>query len=202
MFEAMISMLDWLWVDLIVPVMSMAGEGLYRISIGAFSSLGIPISFSIFLIGILTSIVSLIIRVILKVDMRERVFQKKIQRKRELQEGISAIGDWKVQQVLSKAIDEEIDEVYNTFLSYKFAWFGSMYLLPIFLVLYWLDTIPEINGVRFVVEFPPNPLGLPGLSVALTFFLGYLPGIFLSTKLKSTRLEKERDKSEKSLLAG
>lgn len=202
MLDALISMLDWLWLDLIVPVMSMVGEGLYRISIGAFSSLGIPISFSIFLIGILTSIVSLIIRVILKVDMRERVFQKKIQRKRELQEGISGIEDWKVQEVLTKATDEEIDEVYNTYLSYKFAWFGTTYLVPIFLVLYWLDTIPELNGVRFVVEFPPNPLGLPGLSVALTFFLGYLPGIFLLTKLKAVRLEKERAKRAKRVLAG
>lgn len=179
MLDSASHILDWLWLGLVVPAAATLGELLAEVTLRPMTLLHIPPVVQVLAIGILTAFISMGIKKLLHIDEKEAEFLREIEMKREARELLRDVSDWKVKEVLQNATDSDIDEVYNTYISHKFAWFGITYLLPIFLTLFWLDTRVEFSGMRFLLEFPQRPLGIPGLSVPMTFFTGYLSTLFV-----------------------
>ena len=187
MLQTLLDTLNWLWLNVVAASAMPLGEGLYGLTIAPLSRIGVPPFFQILFIGFLAAGISFGLKKWLKIEEKEALFQSRISKKQEIQKYLPALKDWKLKKVLLEATDEDIDEIYNTYIAYKFSWFGMVYLLPIFLTLFWLDWLPDFSGPRFLVEFPENSLGIPGLSVPATFFLGYLPGLMVLHRMKRRR---------------
>jgi len=182
MIQFVTSILDWLWLGLIAPAASKIGDTMEMAILVPMMGLGLPQVLQVMVIGGLTALLSMAIMRLLRVKEKEAWYLKEIQERKEAQKALSSIPDWKVREVLQDASDSDIDEIYNTYISKKFAWFGSTYLVPIFTMLFWLDTRPGLGNTRFLVEFHDAPMGIPGLSVPLVFFTGYFL-VFFSNKI-------------------
>ncbi len=181
-------LLNWIWLHILTPVALAVGKGLEVIILRPLSEAGLSPFGQVLVVGMLVGLLSMIIKRLLKTQEKEEAFRKLFEKKKEVEEGIRQIDDWKIKKVLYETSDEDIDEEYNKFISIKFAHFGLTYLLPIFLTLYWLscvfspEKLTEITGSIFLLKLPQNPIHLPGLSVPLTFFIGY----FSSYTIKKT----------------
>lgn len=180
LWEHLRHILDLLFIHVIAPIFSIIGKVLRLLLIKPMTLLQLPIFLQIMIIGALTGMLSIYIKKRLKVREAEKAFFEKFEKMKAVQKNFDLMEDWKMRKVLYEASDQEIDEEYNTFIAQKFAHFGLVYLLPIFLTLFWLDTVypatylEAINGLPYTLVFPSEPLGLPGLSVPVTFFLGYI----------------------------
>ncbi len=188
--------LDILFVRVIAPIFSAIGTLLYLILLKPLELLQLPIFLQVLIIGGLTGILSIYIKKMLRVTEKEQAFFEKFEKMKAVQKNFDLMEDWKARKVLYEASDKEIDEEYNTFIAQKFSHFGMVYLLPIFLTLFWLDTVypasrlEALNGLPYTIIFPSQPFGLPGLSVPVTFFIGY---IFVH--LAWSRINKKRNKN-------
>ncbi len=201
MLQTLLDTLNWLWLNVVAASAMPLGEGLYGLTIAPLSRIGVPPFFQVLFIGLLAAGVSVTIKRVLKIEEKEALFQHRISKKQEIQKYLPALKDWKLKKVLLEATDDEIDEIYNTYIAYKFSWFGMVYLLPIFLTLFWLDWLPDFRGPRFLLAFPENSLGIPGLSVPATFFLGYIPGLILLNRLRK-RLGRRQGAASCKAMAG
>ncbi len=173
--------LDWLYGGVVAPLFSWLGWVLQVVLLGPLSAAGLPLWFQVVVVGGVVAALSGLIRHGLGVEEKERLFQVEFARRRGCQEAFKRVTDWRLQQLLYRASDQELDELYNQFVARKFAYFGLTYLVPIFLALFWLDHLYPRDelmaryGSPFLVRFPAaSPL--PGLSVPLCFFIGFVVG--------------------------
>ncbi|GEM_PF-733316 len=201
MVQSVLNLLDWLWFHLVVATANTLGDLLYRVTIAPLNNWGLPPFFQVILMGLLVAIISLTIKRLLKVHEKEALFLHRIRKKRRIEQYLPALKDWKLKKVLLEANDKDVDELYNTYIAYKFSWFGMVYLLPIFITLFWFDSLMEFSGPVFLLLFPENSFGIPGLSVPATFFIGYISGLLLFSRFfkPKRRLSK---KSKKQNLPG
>ncbi len=182
------TVLDWLFGAICIPIFSWLAGALQAVILEPLALAGVPVGLRVALVGGLVGLASLAIKRLLRVDEKERLFQHEFAMRRGEQADFGLVKDWKLQQVLYKASDQELDEMYNEFIAKKFAYFGMTYLVPIFLALYWLDwAYPREYliarfGSPFAVQLPWKDF-LPGLSVPACFFVGFLGVIFLSRRL-------------------
>jgi len=189
--------LDFVLVKFVGPLFSVIGKTLYFILLKPLALLQLPVFIQVIFIGILTGFLSIKIKKALKVQEKEEVFFKKFEKMRAVQKDFDLIKDWKMRKVLYEATDKDLDEEYNTFIAQKFSHFGMVYLLPIFLTLFWLDSVfssdylESINGLPYTLVFPSEPFGLPGLSLPVTFFIGYI-----SIQIIWARLQKKKKKNK------
>jgi len=181
-------LLNWIWLHFLTPVAMAIGKGLEVVILGPLSKANLGPFGQVLIVGMLVGLLSMLIKRLLRTQEKEEAFRQLFEKKKEIEEGIKQIEDWKIKKVLYETSDEEIDEEYNKFLSIKFAHFGITYLLPIFLSLYWLSSVftperlIEETGSIFLLKLPNNPLHLSGLSMPLTFFMGYI-GIYMVKKV-------------------
>ncbi len=184
-------LLNWIWLHILTPVALAIGKGLEVIILRPLSEAGFNPFEQVLIVGILVGLLSMLIKKLLKTQEKEEAFRRLFAKKKRLEENIKHLDDWKIKKVLYETSDEEIDEEYNKFISVKFAHFGLTYLLPIFLTLYWLSCIftpeklIEKTGSIFLLTLPDNPLHLHGLSVPLTFFIGYFGAYIIKGLIKS-----------------
>ncbi len=90
--------------------------------------------------------------------------------------------------------DDELNDDFNTYLANHYARYVTVYLLPVFLVLAWLNTVfsdsvlQKVVGIPYAIPVPKNHFLIQGLSVTAVFLLSYLlslmAGFFLKRKLK------------------
>jgi len=171
---------DWLLASIVIPVFSTVSRFLEMILLRPMDTMHFPFWLEIIVIASLTALLSLFIRKLLRIDEKEAAFQEAFLARKEAQEFIKDIDDWKKQAVLYDASDEQLDEEFNTYLAQRFARYGLTYLMPVFLVLFWLDSVrpawllEEETGSPFAIKLPPNSLGIPGISVPLLFLIIYL----------------------------
>ncbi len=178
------NLLDAIYYHVVAPVFGISAKGLDILILKPLYLLGVPPFLQIALIALLTGLLSVFLKRLLHVDEKEKAFRKAFAAKKAEQENFKLIEDWKAKKLLYETSDSELDEMYNTYISQRFAWFGIVYMLPIFLCLYWLDTrfsadmLIDLHGSPYVLPLPENPLGLPGLSTPLVFFVFYIFAIF------------------------
>lgn len=171
---------DWIYAGIVVPVFSSASRILEFVVLNPMDALKFPFWLEIVIIASLTAFLSLFIRKLLRIDEKEAAFQAAFLARKEAQELIKDIDDWKKQAVLYDASDEQLDEEFNTYLAQRFSRYGLTYLMPVFLVLFWLDCarpaylLEERTGSSFAINLPPNSFGIPGISVPLLFLIVYL----------------------------
>ncbi len=190
-------LLNWIWLHILTPVALAIGKGLEVAILKPLSEANLGPFGQVLVVGMLVGLLSMLIKKLLKTQEKEEAFRQLFEKKKQVEEGIRQIKDWKIKKVLYETSDEDIDEEYNKFISIKFAHFGLTYLLPIFLALYWLsctfspERLIEITGSVFLLKLPQNPIHLEGLSVPLTFFIGYF-SIYIIKKVTIVLIRKFR----------
>ncbi len=182
-------LLDAIYFHVIAPFFGISSRGLEFLILKPLNFLGFPPFLQVAVIGLMVGSVSVYTKRLLRVEEKEEAFRKAFAAKKAEQENFKLLDDWKAKKLLYETSDQELDEMYNTYISQRFAWFGMVYLLPIFLSLYWLDNefsaerLIDLHGSPFVMPLPDNPLGLPGLSVPLVFLIFYLFPVLLFKRL-------------------
>jgi len=185
--------LDWLMIAVFTPLFSAIGHFLQTIIISPLDALGAPLWLQVALVALMTAGISIFIRKLLRVDEKEAEFQRAFMERKQAQELIKEIDDWKKQSVLYDASDQELDERFNDYLAQRFARYGLTYLMPVFFALFWLDHIPAVmrlkeeTGAVFVITFPGQIKGVSGISLPLLFMTVYLLAIFSYFKFRPKR---------------
>jgi len=165
------TILDFLYLEVISPVFLLIAQGLDLLIIQPLQLLQIPAALQVMVIAMLTGALSMGIRQLLKVEEKERVFKESFTRKKEAQDDLRLISDWKSRETYAKTIDDDIDQDFNSYLAERFARHGMVYLLPIFLSLFWLENAIEPSGILFYL--PENSYGIQGIYQQFVFLLTY-----------------------------
>ncbi len=183
--------LDWLFAALVFPVFVGIAQGLDVLVLRPLSFLNVPIVLQTIIIAALTGCLSLAIRSLVKVEREEGLFREMFKDKRSKQQNIELISDWKTRDTFYRTTDSDIDDDFNTYLAQRFARHTAAYLLPIFLVLYWLETalpkekLVQLVGGPYALPLPANGYGIEGLSVPFIFLVAYaasLIGLFIARR--------------------
>lgn len=184
-FDYIVHLFDLLFVRVVQPFFVFLGQGLEFLIIAPLSFLSVPVSLQVGVVAVLTGLLSMLLRVLLNVEKKEFAFKHAFTKKREEQQNIKMLSDWKTRDFLYRTSDKEIDEKYNTYLAQRFARHGIVYLLPVFFALFWLENLfsPEtltlLHGYPFLIPLPDNSYGIDGLSVPFVFLLSYVPTLLV-----------------------
>ncbi len=165
------NMLDFLYFELISPVFVFIARGLDMLLIHPLQFLEVPTVLQVMIIAILTGLLSMTIRRLLRVEEKEAAFKATFTQKKEAQDDLKLISDWKSRETFAKTIDKDIDQDFNSYLAERFARHGMVYLLPIFLSLFWLENASLPTGILFYL--PENRFGIQGIYPQFVFLLTY-----------------------------
>jgi len=178
--ESLNCILDWLYYDCIAPLFHLTGRLLSLILIQPLVSLHVPLWLHVALIAILTACFSFSLRRLLKVDEKVKHFNDLFGEKRRRQQDLQFISDKYSREALYKVTDDDLNNDFNTYLAHHYARYVTVYMLPVCLVLAWLNTvfseamISNLLGRSFVLNVPANDYGISGLSVTFIFLLTYV----------------------------
>jgi membrane protein implicated in regulation of membrane protease activity len=189
MLKAITHLLDFLYFEVISPVFIALAQGLEAILIQPLQLLQVPAALQVAFIALLTGGLSMILRRILKVEEKELIFKNNFKSKKEAQDDLKLISDWKSRETFAKTIDDDIDGDFNTYIAERFARHGMVYLLPVFLSLFWLENAIEPSGILFYL--PPNRFGIEGIYQQFVFLLTYC--LFLVTFFRVRRRKRMID---------
>ncbi|BCO08638.1 hypothetical protein GF1_10140 [Desulfolithobacter dissulfuricans] len=191
--ELLYGLLDWLYYGVIAPFFRFLSQTLTLIFLKPLEMLGVPVGLQVALIAVLTAVLAFRIRSWLRVEEKVREFNERFAEKRKAQQDLQLISDWKSRDALYRATDEELNHEYNTFLAYHYARYVLVYLLPLFLILAWLNNyfsepwLIARFGKPFVILLPDNRLGAQGLSVTFIFLLVYVVSLIIGFRIKKYR---------------
>ena len=175
------NLLDLLYFEVISPVFVFIARGLDMLLIHPLQLLQIPPVVQIMFVALLTGMLSMIIRHLLGVEKKEAAFKAVFTAKKEAQDDLKLISDWKSRETFAKTIDNDIDNDFNSYLAERFARHGMVYLLPIFLSLFWLENSPLPSGILFYL--PENRFGIQGIYPQFVFLLTYCMVLFTFFRL-------------------
>ena len=186
--------LDWIYFGIITPIFCMIGWLLSLIFIRPLVAMHVPVWLHVALLGLLTAAFSHFIRHLLRVDEKVARFNELFAEKRRRQMDLQLIPDKYSREALYRVTDDELNDDFNSYLAHHYARYVTVYLLPVFLTLAWLNTVFTTsvlvarNGIPFVISLPANRFGVQGLSVTAIFLLAYILGLiggfFLKKRLK------------------
>ncbi len=164
------SVLDFLYFELISPGFVFVAKGLDMLFIQPLQFLQIPPVLQIMFIAFLTGMLSMAIRRLVHVEEKEAAFKKTFTQKKDAQDDLKLISDWKSRETFAKTIDNDIDNDFNSYLAERFARHGMVYLLPIFLSLFWLE---NVLGSTILYSLPENRFAIRGIYPQFVFLLTY-----------------------------
>jgi hypothetical protein len=157
------------------------------------AALHTPIWLHVALLGLLTAAFSHYIRHLLRVDEKVARFNELFAEKRRRQMDLQMIPDKYSREALYRVTDDELNSDFNSYLANHYARYVTVYMLPIFLILAWLNMVFSSSvlvaryGVPYVVSVPENRFGIQGLSVTAIFLLAYISGLIAGFYLKKKR---------------
>jgi len=131
-------------------------------------------------VAICTVLLAFCLRNLLNVEAKEKVFRTKFTAQKAERDTISVIPDHKSRDALYTSADMSIDEDFNTYLAQHYFRYVLIYLLPLFLVMAWLNSsldervLPVVSGQAYLFLLPSQPLGMQGVSVTLIFLVSYI----------------------------
>jgi hypothetical protein len=176
------SFLDLLYFEVISPAFVLVARGLDMLLIQPLQFLQIPPVLQIMFIALLSGILSMAIRHLIGVEKKEAAFKAIFTKKKDAQDDLKLISDWKSRETFAKTIDDDIDQDFNSYLAERFARHGMVYLLPIFLSLFWLENALESSGILFYL--PENRFGVEGIYPQFVFLLTYCTVLFTFFRLR------------------
>jgi len=178
--ESLNRILDWLYYDCIAPLFQLIGRLLSLVLIQPLVSLHVPLWLHVIFIAVLTACFSFFLRHLLKVEEKVKRFNALFAEKRGRQQDLQLIPDKYSREALYKVTDDDLNSDFNTYLAHHYARYVTVYMLPVFLVLAWLNTVftetmlSNLLGHPFVLKVPANNYGVSGLSVTFIFLLTYV----------------------------
>jgi uncharacterized membrane protein (DUF106 family) len=179
------SLLDFLYFEVISPAFVLVARGLDMLLIQPLQFLQVPPVLQIIIIALLTGMLSMVIRHLLRVEEKEAAFKAVFTRKKEAQDDLRLISDWKSRETFARTIDNDIDQDFNSYLAERFARHGMVYLLPIFLSLFWLENALESSGILYYL--PENRFGVEGIYPQFVFLLTYCLGLVTFFRLRKKK---------------
>ena len=174
--DSLNDILDKLYYDGIVPLFQMFGRLLSLIFIDPLVYLHVPVGVHVILLAVLTACFSLFLRHLLKVEEKVRYFNELFAEKRRRQQDLQLITDKYSRQALYRVTDDELNDDFNTYLAHHYARYVTVYMLPVFLVLAWLNTV---FTETFLFKVPENSYGFSGLSVTFVFLVTYVVSLIV-----------------------
>ena len=169
-----------LYYGLIAPLFAFFVSFLNVVFVKPLMFLHFPLWLHISLLGVLTALLSLYLRKRLHAEEKSREFNTVFAEKRRRQHDLQLITEKHSREALYKATDEELNDDFNTYLAHHYARYVMIYLLPVFLVMAWLNSVFSESmllsrlGHPFVLKVPANSFGISGLSVTSVFLLTYV----------------------------
>ena len=179
------NVLDVLYFEIISPAFVFVAHGLDILLIQPMQFLHFPPVLQVMFIALLSAMLSMAIRHLLHVEEKEAVFKANFTKKKDAQDDLKLISDWKSRETFAKTIDDDIDQDFNSYLAERFARHGLVYLLPIFLSLFWLENALESSGILF--SLPENSFGVQGIYPQFIFLLTYCLGLFMFFRLRKKK---------------
>lgn len=186
-------LLDWLYYDCIAPLFQLVGRLLSLIFIQPLVMLHVPLWLHVIILAVLTACFSFFLRRVLKVEQKVKHFNALFAEKRRRQQDLQLISDKYSREALYRVTDDELNSDFNTYLAHHYARYVTVYMLPLFLVLAWLNTmftetvILARTGRTFVLNVPANSFGIPGMSVTSLFILTYVFCLILGFQILHRR---------------
>ena len=177
LLQTISTLLDLLYSEAVGPFFTFIGRGLDVLLIRPLQMLHIPSVLQVMVIAVLTGMLSLAIRRLMGNEAKDAAFREQFALRKQSQEDLKLIRDWKSRETFAKVIDDEIDHDFNTYLAERFARHGLVYLLPIFLSLFWLEHAVESSGV--LIALPQNRFGIQGIHMQFVFLLTYCAVLFM-----------------------
>lgn len=191
LWQTLSALLDSLFFGIISPAFVLLGQGLELFLLRPLQLLQVPSALQVLWIGIVAAALSLVLRRLMRAEEKDAAFRSAFLAKKGQQDDLHLISDWKSREKFAKAIDDDIDEDFNSYLAGRFARYGIIYLLPIFFTLYWLGN--TILDGPFLIVFPSEPYGIQGLSLNFIFLFSYCLSLFIYFKLGRKLLRKKEN---------
>lgn len=188
--EMVNNILDFLFYGMIQPLFMGIRDLLDLVFLDTLSFFSIPHSGQVVVVAICTVLFAFSLRSWLKVDAKEKIFRKKFTAQKVQRDTIGIIRDPKSRDALYTSADQSIDEDFNTYLAQHYFRYVLIYLLPLFLVMAWLNSsldervLPVASGQPYLFFLPSQPLGMHGVSVTLLFLLSYIVSLIVGFQLK------------------
>jgi len=190
------NILDFLYYGILQPLFLTIRALLDLVFLESLSALSISQSGQVVVVAICTVLLAFFLRSWLKVEAREKVFRKKFTAQKAQRDTIGIIPDPKSRDALYTSADQSIDEDFNTYLAQHYFRYVLIYLLPLFLVMAWLNSsldaqvLPVASGQAYLFLLPSQPLGMQGVSVTLLFLLSYILSLIVGFQLKKRLFRK------------
>lgn len=183
------TILDSLYYGIIQPVFLGMGAVLDRIFLETLSFLNVSYAGQVAIVAICTVLFAFGLRSLLKVESKEKIFQKRFLAQKAERDTIGIVSEYKKRDALYTSVDQSIDEEFNTYLAQHYFRYVLIYLLPLFLVMAWLNSsldehvLPSISGQVYLFFLPSQPLGMQGVSVTLLFLLVYVISLIVGFQI-------------------
>ena len=174
LYSLVMYLLDVLYLRLISPLFTLAGRGLELVLLRPLELIGLSAQLQVVGIALATVALSLTIRRLLRVEEKEARFQQAFAARHGQHDDLHLVSDWKSREAMARVIDDDLDIQMNTYLAERFARYGTSYLLPPFLTLFWLQT--TLQPAQMAVGVPGWPAG-PQVSGQFLFLLTYVLGL-------------------------
>ncbi len=191
------TILDFIFYRGIQPLILFIRSVFDFVFLDTLSFFSIPYSIQVVIIAICTVLFAFSLRKWLNVEVKEKIFRKKFVAQKAERDNIAIIPDKKNRDAMFTSADQSIDEDFNTYLAQHYFRYVLIYLLPLFLVMAWLnDSIDEqvlttISGHSYLFLLPSHPLGMEGMSVTLLFLLSYVIFLIVGFQVKKRCFSKK-----------
>ncbi len=184
------SILDSLFYGVIEPLFFFIRDGFDLVFLKTLSFLQISPAGQVVILAFLTAVLAFALRKWLHVEEKNKKFRKDFIREKKRRDTIGIVKEKKIRDAMYESADQSIDENFNTYLAQHYFQYVLVYLLPLFLVLAWLNSsfdknvLPTAEGKTYLFLLASKPLGMQGVSVTLLFLLSYILFLILGFQLK------------------
>lgn len=182
--------LDSIFYNIISPVILFIRNLLDLVFLDTLSALHVPLPGQVIIASIITVLFAFFLRWFLRVDEKNRKFTEKFTAQKEKRDTIKIIDDEKAREAMLQSADQSIDEDFNTYLAQHYFRYVLVYLLPVFLVMAWLNSsldktvLPMVEGQTYLFTLPSHPMGMQGVSVTLLFLSSYVLFLIIGFRVK------------------
>jgi hypothetical protein len=188
--ETVNNILDLVFYKGIQPLILFIKDLLDIVFLRSLSLLSVPYWAQVVFIAICLVLLAFGLRKWLNVERKEKIFRKKFVAQKTKRDTITIIPDKRNRDALLSSADQSIDEDFNTYLAQHYFRYVLVYLLPIFLVMSWLNNslddriLPVVSGQTYLFLLPSHPLGMQGISVTFLFLSSYIFFLIAGFQLK------------------
>jgi len=191
------TILDFIFYKGIQPIILLIRTVFDFVFLDTLSFFSVPYGVQVVIIAICTVCFAFSLRKWLDVDTKEKIFRTKFVAQKAKRDNIAIIPDKKNRDAMYTSADQSIDEDFNTYLAQHYFRYVLIYLLPLFLVMSWLNSsldvqvLPTISGHPYLFLLPSHPFNMEGVSVTLLFLLSYVVFLIAGFQIKKRCFSKE-----------